>query len=128
MRLKARDASRGSPLFTLQHVAPASRTQPRCDRYLVPVSPVISSQPSVPCSLFPVPCLLLLLGAHTSIAGGTHEAPPRAKAIGATAMQMFTKQANRWAERECDDGEQSTFRAAVSDAALVALNAHDSYL
>jgi deoxyribonuclease-4 len=70
----------------------------------------------------------LLLGAHTSIAGGTHEAPPRAKAIGATAMQMFTKQANRWAERECDDGERSTFRAAVSDAALVALNAHDSYL
>ncbi len=71
---------------------------------------------------------MLLLGAHTSIAGGTHEAPARAKAIGATAMQIFTKMANRWAERECDDAEQSTFRAAVSDAALAALNAHDSYL
>jgi deoxyribonuclease-4 len=70
----------------------------------------------------------MLLGAHTSIAGGTHEAPPRAKAIGATAMQMFTKQANRWAERDCDEGEQSTFKTAVTDASLIALNAHDSYL
>lgn len=70
----------------------------------------------------------MLLGAHTSIAGGTHAAPPRAKAIGANAMQIFTKQASRWAERECDDAERSTFRAAVADAALTALNAHDSYL
>ena len=40
----------------------------------------------------------LLLGAHVSIAGGTHEAPARAKAIGATAMQIFTKQASQWKE------------------------------
>ena len=54
-----------------------------------------------------------LLGAHTSIAGGTHEAPPRAKAIGATAMQIFTKMANRWAERECEAPELELFRAAL---------------
>lgn len=70
----------------------------------------------------------MLLGAHTSIAGGTHAAPPRARAIGATAMQIFTKQASRWAERECDDVERTTFRDAVADTALTALNAHDSYL
>ncbi|MGE5730297.1 MAG: hypothetical protein ACM37U_00040, partial [Gemmatimonas sp.] len=35
----------------------------------------------------------VLLGAHVSIAGGTHEAPPRARAIGATAMQIFTRMA-----------------------------------
>ena len=70
----------------------------------------------------------MLLGAHTSIAGGTDKAPPRAKAIGATAMQVFTKQANRWAERECDEAEQEGFRAAVADTELRALNAHDSYL
>jgi deoxyribonuclease-4 len=70
----------------------------------------------------------MLLGAHTSIAGGTHEAPPRAKAIGATAMQIFTKMASRWAERECEAPEQSTFRAAVATTDLRALNAHDSYL
>jgi deoxyribonuclease IV len=70
----------------------------------------------------------VLLGAHTSIAGGTHEAPPRAKAIGATAMQIFTKMANRWAERECEADERKAFRAALADTELCALNAHDSYL
>jgi deoxyribonuclease-4 len=69
-----------------------------------------------------------LLGAHTSIAGGTHEAPPRAKAIGATAMQIFTKMANRWAERECEAPELELFRAALADTDVRALNAHDSYL
>jgi deoxyribonuclease-4 len=70
----------------------------------------------------------LLLGAHTSIAGGTHQAPPRAKAIGATAMQIFTKMANRWAERECEAAELESFRAALAETDLRALNAHDSYL
>ena len=70
----------------------------------------------------------MLLGAHTSIAGGTHEAPPRAKAIGGSAMQIFTKMASRWAERECEAPEQQLFRSAVRDADLRALNAHDSYL
>jgi deoxyribonuclease-4 len=70
----------------------------------------------------------LLLGAHTSIAGGTHEAPPRAKAIGATAMQIFTKMANRRAERACERDECRTFKTAVAETDVTALNAHDSYL
>ena len=80
---------------------------------------------SVPKAKSPVPGLL---GAHTSIAGGTHEAPPRARAIGATAMQIFTKMANRWAERECEAPEVDLFRTALADTDLRALNAHDSYL
>ena len=43
-------------------------------------------------------------------------------------MQIFTKQASRWAERECEKVECRTFRAAVADTDLSALNAHDSYL
>jgi deoxyribonuclease-4 len=70
----------------------------------------------------------LLLGAHTSIAGGTREAPARAKAIGATAMQIFTKMANRWAERVCADDECAAFRAALADTNVRATAAHDSYL
>jgi deoxyribonuclease-4 len=70
----------------------------------------------------------VLLGAHTSIAGGTHEAPPRAKAIGATAMQIFTKMASRWAERECNADERMAFKTALADTDVSALNAHDSYL
>ena len=69
-----------------------------------------------------------LLGAHISIAGGTHNAPPRAKIIGATAMQIFTKMANRWAERACEDDECKLFRAALKDTDVKVISAHDSYL
>ena len=68
------------------------------------------------------------LGAHTSIAGGTAAAPPRAKAIAATAMQIFTKMANRWAERECADEETAAFSTALRDTAVRVTSAHDSYL
>src|SRR5438067_2880501 len=69
-----------------------------------------------------------LLGAHVSIAGGTHNAPARAKAIGATAMQIFTKMANRWAERTCADEECISFRKALAETDVRVTMAHDSYL
>lgn len=68
------------------------------------------------------------LGAHVSSAGGTVNAPPRATAIQASAFQLFTKQANRWAERECDGEECEAFRAAVAGSGALATCAHDSYL
>ena len=69
-----------------------------------------------------------LLGAHVSIAGGTQLAPGRARAIGATAMQIFTKQANRWAERACADDECKAFRAELAKTDVRVTAAHDSYL
>ena len=69
-----------------------------------------------------------LLGAHVSAAGGVPEAPPRAAAIRATALQLFTKMANRWAERECADDECSSFRERLGTTAVAATMAHDSYL
>ena len=69
-----------------------------------------------------------LLGAHISIAGGTALAPPRAGVIAASAMQIFTKQANRWAERECVDDECRAFREALARTEVAFTNAHDSYL
>ncbi len=69
-----------------------------------------------------------LLGAHVSTAGGVVAAPPRAKAIAATAMQIFSKQANRWAERCCDDTESSAFAAALANTDVRATTVHDSYL
>ncbi len=68
------------------------------------------------------------LGAHTSIAGGTGEAPVRGKAIGATAMQIFTKMANRWAERVCEDEECTAFISQLGETAIRETCAHDSYL
>jgi deoxyribonuclease-4 len=69
-----------------------------------------------------------LLGAHVSAAGGVPEAPPRAAAIGATALQLFTKMANRWAERDCEDEECRTFRERLGATRVAATMAHDSYL
>src|SRR5256885_5690149 len=70
----------------------------------------------------------VLLGAHVSIAGGTQNAPFRARATGSTAMQMFTKMASRWAERACDDQECVGFRAALRETGVRETMAHDSYL
>ena len=69
-----------------------------------------------------------LLGAHVSTAGGLPQAPPRAKAIAATAMQVFTKQANRWAERECEADECTAYGSALADTDVRSAIAHDSYL
>lgn len=70
----------------------------------------------------------VVLGAHVSTAGGTQHAPPRARAIGATAMQIFTKMANRWADRACEADECATFCDALSATRVSATIAHDSYL
>jgi len=43
-------------------------------------------------------------------------------------MQMFTKMANRWAERVCEDDECKAFLAAMGDTEIRATSAHDSYL
>jgi deoxyribonuclease-4 len=43
-------------------------------------------------------------------------------------MQMFTKMANRWAERLCEDEECRVFRDAVTQTAVREMSAHDSYL
>ena len=71
---------------------------------------------------------MMLLGAHVSTAGGTANAPARARALGATAMQIFSKQANRWAERVCEDEECRQFRDALASTDVQVTSAHDSYL
>lgn len=82
----------------------------------------------MPRSPVPLPRSPDLLGAHVSIAGGTQNAPARAKAIRATAMQIFTKMASRWAERACADDECRGFRAALAGTDVRFTMAHDSYL
>ena len=69
-----------------------------------------------------------LLGAHISTAGGVANAPPWADEIGATAMQIFTKQPNRWAEVVISVDAAAAFRAALAASGVRFTNAHDSYL
>ena len=70
----------------------------------------------------------MLLGAHVSTAGGCRNAPARAADIGATAIQVFTKQPNRWAEVQISDDEALAFRVAMAQHGVAYANAHDSYL
>jgi deoxyribonuclease-4 len=70
----------------------------------------------------------MLLGAHVSTAGGCRNAPERAREIGASAIQIFTKQPNRWAEVEVNDEEAERFRDGVALGQIGFANAHDSYL
>ena len=71
---------------------------------------------------------MLLLGAHVSTAGGCRNAPQRGADIGATAIQIFTKQPNRWAEVELLDDECDLYRGAVHTHGVRYAVAHDSYL
>jgi deoxyribonuclease-4 len=68
------------------------------------------------------------LGAHVSIAGGTWEAAARAREISATGSQIFTKQANRWLERDIETDESTRYRDAMAQTTVRWTCAHDSYL
>jgi deoxyribonuclease-4 len=43
-------------------------------------------------------------------------------------MQIFTKMANRWAERACEDEECKAFITALAESDVLHTSAHDSYL
>src|SRR5256884_8102661 len=51
-----------------------------------------------------------LLGAHVSTLGGVGTAPARARAIGATVMQVFTKTPNQWREPGRAEADAGPFR------------------
>lgn len=70
----------------------------------------------------------MLLGAHVSTAGGVRNAPLRAEEIGATAIQIFTKQPNRWAEPVCGEEDVRGFTGGVRERGIAFANSHDSYL
>ncbi len=69
-----------------------------------------------------------LLGAHVSIQGGTPTAPARGAAIGATALQIFTKTPNMWREPEITPEIAAAFMAARALHPVNAIVSHDSYL
>src|SRR5207245_5575634 len=70
------------------------------------------------------------LGAHVSTEGGVATAPPRAREIGASALQLFTKTPNQWREPVHGADEVARFRTALARAAIrpEVVVAHDSYL
>jgi deoxyribonuclease-4 len=69
-----------------------------------------------------------LLGAHVSTQGGVHNALARGKAIGATAIQVFTKTPNQWREPALTEESRTAFRRERDRSEIAQIVAHDSYL
>lgn len=70
----------------------------------------------------------MLLGAHVSTSGGVVTAFARAEAIGATVIQIFTKQASQWREPAISEEDRVEFRRLRESSGVVFTCAHDSYL
>ncbi|MBW6508556.1 MAG: deoxyribonuclease IV [Desulfuromonadales bacterium] len=70
----------------------------------------------------------LLLGTHVSIAGGMEQAFSRAGVIGATAIQVFTRNASRWQVPPLSEETVAAFRAARKTSTVRYVAAHSSYL
>lgn len=69
-----------------------------------------------------------LLGAHVSVAGGLERAFANGIESACTALQIFTKNANRWQARPIADEEASAFRQAWQESGIGPVVAHGAYL
>jgi deoxyribonuclease-4 len=69
----------------------------------------------------------VLIGAHTSTAGGVGQAVVRAKACGFTAAQLFVKNNKQWFAPPLPDEEAKAFRQARKESGIHFF-AHNSYL
>ncbi len=69
-----------------------------------------------------------LLGAHTSTSGGVSASIPLAESLGFTAMQIFTRNNNRWTSKPLSDKEISSFRDKLKESSIKFVVSHDSYL
>ena len=69
-----------------------------------------------------------LLGAHTSIQGGVAESIPLAEKLKFTAMQIFTKNNNRWLAKPLGKEEIILFKSRIKNSTIKFVVAHDCYL
>ena len=69
-----------------------------------------------------------LLGAHTSISAGVSTAVERAEKLGFTAMQIFTKNNNRWFAKSIELEEARRFKELIERSRVKFVVSHDSYL
>lgn len=69
----------------------------------------------------------MLIGAHQSAAGGPHRAIERAVADACESVQLFTKNNNRWKQRQWTDEEAERFRTEAASAQIPVI-AHAAYL
>jgi deoxyribonuclease-4 len=58
------------------------------------------------------------IGAHMSVAGGVSRAVERARLHGCEALQIFTRNANRWRSAPLDAAEIQAFRRHAEKARI----------
>lgn len=69
-----------------------------------------------------------LMGAHTSTAGGVSKAIDRAEKLGFSAIQIFSKNNNRWDAKPLEEKEITDFREGLANSGIKFVVTHDSYL
>ena len=73
-------------------------------------------------------CSHLYLGAHMPITGGLHKAVERIRALGGTALQIFTCNQRQWRSPELDPEKVAAFARARNAWGEYPVAAHGSYL
>lgn len=70
----------------------------------------------------------LLIGAHTSAAGGAYNALLEGEQIGATTIQLFTANQKRWDAKPLDVKAIDKWKEVLASSGLSHIMSHDSYL
>src|SRR5215210_6658612 len=71
---------------------------------------------------------VMRIGAHMSVAGGISLAVDRAALHGCEALQIFSRNANRWLAPPLDPAEVGRFRARLVETGIGPAVSHASYL
>ncbi|MBA3603490.1 MAG: deoxyribonuclease IV [Parachlamydiaceae bacterium] len=70
----------------------------------------------------------LLIGAHTSAAGGAYKALLEGQSIGATTIQFFTANQKRWERKPLEPKEIELWNSTLQETKIKQIMSHDSYL
>ncbi len=70
----------------------------------------------------------LLIGAHTSAAGGVYNALLEGQKIGATTIQLFTSNQRQWAAKPLPKETIETWKKTLQETGLKEIMSHNSYL
>lgn len=70
----------------------------------------------------------LLIGAHTSAAGGAYKALLEGLSIGATTIQLFTANQRRWVSSPIPQKDLDLWHKTLSETGLKKIMSHNSYL
>jgi deoxyribonuclease IV len=75
-----------------------------------------------------LPADQLLIGAHTSAAGGPHNALIEGKTIGATTIQLFTANQKQWKGKPLTEEKIELFKETREETGIRAVMSHAGYL